>query len=650
MYALLEAQYPRPCQATPPVNITTSPRRALVRVNLMTLIFPSEDKISGLPEKGCALEAGGCKAPACSLPSLHLDFVRNLSLSYHFSLVRASQHRRLFTFTFIIVVIGIGIVITIIIIILTSLSILFFFFLLTATCSLVRSPFSVMSSVMDDRFGFLSVWVGPRTRVKKEYVEDEAMYLEGMTVLLDYINTGNTCDDMVRVIRAARAWCREYFINEDSAPSELPDDIAFLHPNFLNLSIASWHRLIGPVDFESYHDLFPEADFVDPFARDDMEPSQQPAVENSTQETEIKRTSDGLIVLDERYAWDDEEEDDEGESDELFEMTSPEEMEVEEASDEEMEVHEGYTWDTLQPGPPAVQNLAGEMDHNGDELTSDEETELDGRLAGDVEEAYHPIEETSAAKTEHPDDHGHHPDSVHGQEPAGVQASDEPEVFQLMTAAELFGYDDSDDEVSPPCRFECCDGIAPFGHARGSGTVSEASGSAQQVSDDANGSEDDESSHQEHQAITAPQAETPDHNSVDNNNNVDNNINNQEAPAPASPASISHVDMPPVNPSFSLLDRILSPAGPWVALSAEIVESMVHRHTRDTFARYAAGGVEGASILFNRYTLLRDGPPHMASDLSTALARNMPAALACLADMRYGEVFGVDPLGIEGFM
>lgn len=99
------------------------------------------------------------------------------------------------------------------------------------------------------------------TKLDDEYSEK---YLDGLTILLDYLNAGNTYDDMLRVIPDAQEWCREYFSGRMVAPNRLNEEVLFWHPNLLDLSLPSWRRLDGPNNFDETQ-LFGDVDPMEGF-------------------------------------------------------------------------------------------------------------------------------------------------------------------------------------------------------------------------------------------------------------------------------------------------------------------------------------------------------------------------------------------------
>ncbi|KAL3957779.1 hypothetical protein ACCO45_008357 [Purpureocillium lilacinum] len=85
------------------------------------------------------------------------------------------------------------------------------------------------------------------TKLDDEYSEK---YLDGLTILLDYLNAGNTYDDMLR--------------RPDGGTQQAQRGGPLWHPNLLDLSLPSWRRLDGPNNFDETQ-LFGDVDPMEGF-------------------------------------------------------------------------------------------------------------------------------------------------------------------------------------------------------------------------------------------------------------------------------------------------------------------------------------------------------------------------------------------------
>lgn len=72
------------------------------------------------------------------------------------------------------------------------------------------------------------------------YEQEE--FSAGLELILDYLNAGNTYDELLHVKNRANLWCREYFSSSVFNAGH-PDELLHIYPSIFDLEVPSWKRL-----------------------------------------------------------------------------------------------------------------------------------------------------------------------------------------------------------------------------------------------------------------------------------------------------------------------------------------------------------------------------------------------------------------------
>ncbi|GAB0137357.1 ribosomal RNA assembly protein krr1 [Epichloe bromicola] len=71
---------------------------------------------------------------------------------------------------------------------------------------------------------------------------EQEQFCDGLELILDYLNAGNTYYELLHVKNRANLWCKEYFSSSIFTAGH-PDELLRIYPSIFDLGIPSWKRL-----------------------------------------------------------------------------------------------------------------------------------------------------------------------------------------------------------------------------------------------------------------------------------------------------------------------------------------------------------------------------------------------------------------------